>query len=87
MPNLLIDAIINNNIDKVENLIEKGFNINELQTDSFISLDGRLQERNVLWAPVDLALSLKRDEIATILLQKGAKTNTTIRKKSEKEEE
>lgn len=77
--NPLITAIANNNLDKVKELVEAGFEIEKLDNSDFIDPNGHITKRLVIWSPIDLAISLKRKEITEYLLKRVDKINTTIR--------
>lgn len=74
----LIDAIIENNLNKVIELA-KTVDINALDNSNFINpKDGHIVERSIKWCPVDLAIVLKRNEISNFLLKSGAKVKSSI---------
>jgi hypothetical protein len=76
----LMNAIIDNNLDKVMEELESTRNINELDNSLFLGRDGETCVRRVHWSPVDLAFHLGRVEITRFLLGKGAITGTSIDK-------
>lgn len=82
----LINAIIDNNLDKVKELVNFGIDVNQLDKSN---LKGRHNEnitRKIYWAPIDLAFSLKRYEIANFLKEKGAIPGQTLINEKEGED-
>ena len=77
--NPLIAAIVANNLEKVKELYKSGLDINALDTSDFVGKDGETVARSTHWSPIDLAISLKREEITMYLMKKGAKTGTSIK--------
>lgn len=74
----LIEAVINNNLDKVKELV-KTVDLNSLDDSTFVNpKDGHIAERTIKWCAVDLALILKRDEISNFLLKSGAKVKSSV---------
>lgn len=77
----ITQAIIDNNLEKVKELVRSGADINKLDDTPFINPKETMpRERDILWSPIDLAVHLKREEIFRFLLEKGAMIGTSFDK-------
>lgn len=78
--NSLFEAIEQNQLSKVKNLIEnKNVDVNSLDISSFKGKDTEhYYPRGKLWTPLLLATSLRRTKISRYLLEKGASTTDIL---------
>jgi hypothetical protein len=67
----LFEAIENNNLSKVEELIKSGLDVNLVDKSIFLGKEVRDIERTKQRNPLELATFLRRSEIAKYLMSQG----------------
>jgi len=81
----IFTAIINNDIDKVNEIVLSGIDLSIKDDSEFIGRNGIITPRDASKNPLDTAYFLKRKEIITFLESVGAKMSDEFKKRYNEE--
>lgn len=80
----LFEAIENNNLKEVKELINGGVSIHITDDSSYVSVDKRTMQRSTGWTPLELAKKLRRSDIVDYLNELITKEKNDKTKKRNK---